>query len=98
MPTAYSDHLLLLEIKVTPQQYAEIQRLHGGGIKMRPDNKTPVMVQGDFLEQPTRMEYAEAVAAVTGMPLASLQLANFRLKVKRPKYNPFVIMPDVGGL
>lgn len=95
------DTLTLLEIKVTRSQFNEIQRLHGGDIVVRRDGTPKITYDRDgafnFLENPVKMEYAEAVAAVTGMPIETLKSFNFKLKVKEPKRNMFVVMPDGGG-
>jgi len=67
---------MVTEIEVTPEQQAKINDLHGG---------KPRRVDGKMKLTEPIMPLEEAVSIVTGIPLATLQLTNFKLVLKRPR-------------
>jgi len=67
---------MVTEIEVTAEQQARINDLHGG---------KPRRVGGKMVLTEPIMPLEEAVSAVTGIPLATLQLTNFKLVLKHPR-------------
>ena len=75
----------VLEIEVSAREYQEIQNMHG--VKWFKDS------EGHWISTSERMPLEAAVSAVTGMPIETLMMVDFKLKKKQRYVPPTIVVP-----